>query len=73
MLTSFVLFGVCIIERLSGLPLHIRGNVVGGTPDISRAQFSKLLKLVCALVHKSISILQLYRDRGLVGLSSGLI
>ncbi|KAF3321515.1 Phosphoenolpyruvate carboxykinase [Carex littledalei] len=58
--------GTVEAERLSGLPLHIRGNVVGGTPDISRAQFSKLLKLVST--HLS-SVKNLYVQDGAVGSS----
>lgn len=39
------LFHFCsCVERLSGLPVHIRGNVFGGSSEISKAHFSKLLK-----------------------------
>ncbi|KAL7192165.1 hypothetical protein ACSBR2_024084 [Camellia fascicularis] len=31
-------------ESLSRLPAHVRGNVLGGSLEISKAQFSKLLK-----------------------------
>jgi len=31
---------------LSGIPLHVRGDVIGGVPGVSKAQFAKLLKLV---------------------------
>jgi hypothetical protein len=39
----------CIWENadyLSGIPLHVRGDVIGGVPGDSKAQFAKLLKLV---------------------------
>ncbi|KAE9464638.1 hypothetical protein C3L33_03476, partial [Rhododendron williamsianum] len=36
--------GATFVERLSGLPVHIRGNVLGGSSEISKAHFSKLLK-----------------------------
>jgi hypothetical protein len=38
--------GAAYTECLSGIPLHVRGNVISGIPDVSRAQFAKLLKLV---------------------------
>ncbi|KAL6838862.1 hypothetical protein ACP4OV_031298 [Aristida adscensionis] len=38
--------GTSFIEPLYGIPLHVRGNVISGFPDVSRAQFSKLLKQV---------------------------
>ena len=31
---------------MSGIPLHVRGDVIGGVPGVSKAQFAKLLKLV---------------------------
>jgi hypothetical protein len=34
------------VERLSGIPLHVKGNVIGGFPDVSGSQFAKLLKQV---------------------------
>ncbi|KAL7230283.1 hypothetical protein ACSBR2_008729 [Camellia fascicularis] len=43
-------------ESLSGLPVHVRGNVLGGSSEISKAQFSKLLKQVTAHI-SSISII----------------
>ena len=33
-------------DCLSGIPLHVRGDVIGGVPGVSKAQFAKLLKLV---------------------------
>ncbi|KAI8565269.1 hypothetical protein RHMOL_Rhmol03G0245800 [Rhododendron molle] len=36
--------GATFVERLSGLPVHVRGNVIGGSSEISKAHFSKLLK-----------------------------
>ncbi|XP_010243169.1 PREDICTED: uncharacterized protein LOC104587315 [Nelumbo nucifera] len=38
--------GAASAESLSGLPIHIRGNATGGASEISKAQFSKLLKQV---------------------------
>ncbi|KAK9271497.1 hypothetical protein L1049_001856 [Liquidambar formosana] len=38
--------GATIAESLSGLPVHVRGNVLGGASEISKAQFSKLLKQI---------------------------
>ncbi|KAL5710289.1 hypothetical protein ACHQM5_020873 [Ranunculus cassubicifolius] len=34
-------------ESLSGLPAHVRGDVIGGTSKISKGDFNKLLKQVC--------------------------
>uniref|UniRef100_A0A0D9UZY2 phosphoenolpyruvate carboxykinase (ATP) n=1 Tax=Leersia perrieri TaxID=77586 RepID=A0A0D9UZY2_9ORYZ len=53
-------------ENLSAIPLHVRGNVTSGNPDVSRAQFAKLLKLVT--FHLS-SISSLYVQDGAVGSS----
>lgn len=36
--------GATVGESVSGLPLYVRGNVLGGSSDISKAHFSKLLK-----------------------------
>ncbi|KAG8066046.1 hypothetical protein GUJ93_ZPchr0004g40326 [Zizania palustris] len=58
--------GAAYTERLSGTPLHVRGNVISGIPDVSRAQFAKLLKLVT--FHLS-SISRLYVQDGAVGSS----
>uniref|UniRef100_A0A0E0KUJ8 phosphoenolpyruvate carboxykinase (ATP) n=1 Tax=Oryza punctata TaxID=4537 RepID=A0A0E0KUJ8_ORYPU len=58
--------GAAYTERLSGIPLHVRGNVISGIPDVSRAQFAKLLKLVT--FHLS-SISSLYVQDGAVGSS----
>ncbi|XP_056694591.1 uncharacterized protein [Spinacia oleracea] len=38
--------GATITESLSGLPFHIRGVVTGESSEISKSQFSKLLKQV---------------------------
>lgn len=38
-----------LVESLSGIPLHVRGNAVEGASKISRAQFAKLLKQVFIL------------------------
>jgi hypothetical protein len=34
------------VEHLSGIPLHVKGNVIRGFPDVSGSQFAKLLKQV---------------------------
>ncbi|KAL7003823.1 hypothetical protein U1Q18_004967 [Sarracenia purpurea var. burkii] len=39
--------GATVAESLSGLPVHVRGNVHGGSSEISKAQFGKLLKQAC--------------------------
>ncbi|XP_057970052.1 uncharacterized protein LOC131159301 isoform X2 [Malania oleifera] len=38
--------GATIADALSGLSVHVRGNVPGGAAEISKAQYSKLLKQV---------------------------
>lgn len=47
------------VERLSGLPIHVRGSTTGGASEISKAQFSKLLKQVCF----SLRVIPLYWSR----------
>lgn len=32
---------------MSGLPVYVRGSIFGGASEISKAQFSKLLKQAC--------------------------
>ncbi|GMH28185.1 hypothetical protein Nepgr_030028 [Nepenthes gracilis] len=59
--------GATIAESLSGLPVHVRGNVVGGTSEISKAQFSKLLKQVTN--HLS-SVSNVFVHDGAIGSSS---
>ncbi|XP_062183999.1 uncharacterized protein LOC133887966 [Phragmites australis] len=59
--------GATYTERLSGIPLHVRGNVISGVPDVSKAQFAKLLKLVT--FHLS-TISSLYVQDGAVGSSA---
>ncbi|XP_020706113.1 uncharacterized protein LOC110116756 isoform X2 [Dendrobium catenatum] len=44
------------IESMSGLPLYMRGNTTGGTPDISKVQFGKLLKQVASHISSVSSI-----------------
>ncbi|KAL5769984.1 hypothetical protein ACOSP7_014138 [Xanthoceras sorbifolium] len=53
-------------EFLSGLPLYVRGNVLGGSSDISKAQYIKLLKQVTT--HMS-SISNVFVHDGAVGSS----
>lgn len=38
--------GATYPDFLSRIPLHVRGDVIGGVPGVSKAQFAKLLKLV---------------------------
>ncbi|XP_020084538.1 uncharacterized protein LOC109707572 [Ananas comosus] len=59
--------GATGVESLSGLPLHVRGNVVGGASDVSKAQFGKLLKQVTSHIS---SISSVYVQDGAVGSSS---
>ncbi|KAM7463551.1 hypothetical protein LguiA_031672 [Lonicera macranthoides] len=58
--------GATVAESLSGLPVHVRGNVLGGSSEISKAQFSKLLKLVTT--HLS-SISDIFVHDGAIGSS----
>ncbi|XP_058000309.1 uncharacterized protein LOC131178733 isoform X1 [Hevea brasiliensis] len=39
--------GATVAESLSGLPVLVRGNALGGASEISKPQFSKLLKHAC--------------------------
>ncbi|KAM0919450.1 hypothetical protein ACQ4PT_008171 [Festuca glaucescens] len=59
--------GTTYAERLSGIPLHVKGNVIGGFPDVSGSQFAKLLKQVT--FHLS-SISSLYVQDGAIGSSA---
>uniref|UniRef100_A0A5B7BMC6 phosphoenolpyruvate carboxykinase (ATP) n=1 Tax=Davidia involucrata TaxID=16924 RepID=A0A5B7BMC6_DAVIN len=58
--------GANFAESLSGLPLHVRGSVLGGSSEISKAQFSKLLKQV--VTHIS-SISDIFVHDGAIGSS----
>lgn len=59
--------GATVAESLSGLPIHVRGDVLGGASEIPKAQFSKLLKQVTS--HLS-SISDIYVHDGAIGSSS---
>ncbi|XP_043716839.1 uncharacterized protein LOC122664881 [Telopea speciosissima] len=59
--------GATTSETLSGLPVHVRGNAVGGASEISNAQFSKLLKQVTTHIS---SISNVFVQDGAVGSSS---
>ncbi|KAL9436587.1 hypothetical protein AB3S75_022607 [Citrus x aurantiifolia] len=59
--------GATIAESLSGLPVYVRGNLLGGSSDISKAQYAKLLRQVTA--HLS-SIANVFVQDGAVGSSS---
>lgn len=56
--------GATYSDYLSGIPLHVRGDVTGGVPGVSKAQFAKLLKLVT--FHLS-SVSSLYVQDGAIG------
>ncbi|XP_058206439.1 uncharacterized protein LOC131319963 isoform X3 [Rhododendron vialii] len=58
--------GATFVERLSGLPVHIRGNVLGGSSEISKAHFSKLLKQVTTHIS---SISNIFVHDGAIGTS----
>ncbi|KAG2708865.1 hypothetical protein I3760_05G212100 [Carya illinoinensis] len=38
--------GAKIVDSLAGLPVYVRGSIVGGASEISKSQFGKLLKQV---------------------------
>ncbi|XP_047063742.1 uncharacterized protein LOC124671414 [Lolium rigidum] len=59
--------GTTYAERLSGIPLHVKGNVIGGFLGVSGSQFAKLLKQVT--FHLS-SISSLYVQDGAIGSSA---
>ncbi|KAF5186376.1 hypothetical protein FRX31_024039 [Thalictrum thalictroides] len=54
-------------EGLSGLPVHVRGDLTGGASGISKAEFSKLLKQVTSHIS---SISNVFVQDGAVGSSS---
>lgn len=56
--------GASITESFSGLPMHIRGNVLGGASETTKAQFGKLLKQVTS--HLS-SISEVFVHDGAIG------
>ncbi|XP_077214386.1 uncharacterized protein LOC143849232 [Tasmannia lanceolata] len=58
--------GATPAEGLSGLPIHVRGNATGEALEISKAQFSKLLKQVTS--HLS-SITNVFVQDGAIGSS----
>uniref|UniRef100_A0ACD5UV52 Uncharacterized protein n=1 Tax=Avena sativa TaxID=4498 RepID=A0ACD5UV52_AVESA len=59
--------GTIFTERLSGIPLHVKGNVIGGFLEDSGAHFAKLMKQVT--FHLS-SISSLYVQDGAIGSSA---
>ncbi|XP_048326560.2 uncharacterized protein LOC107414837 isoform X2 [Ziziphus jujuba] len=58
--------GAIISESLSGLPVRVRGHVFGEASEISRAQYSKLLKQVTNHIS---SISKIFVHDGAIGLS----
>eukprot|EP00268_Persea_americana_P023783 TRINITY_DN2329_c0_g1_i1.p1 TRINITY_DN2329_c0_g1~~TRINITY_DN2329_c0_g1_i1.p1 ORF type:complete len:506 (-),score=110.22 TRINITY_DN2329_c0_g1_i1:261-1625(-) len=59
--------GAITSERLSGLPIHVRGSTTGGASEISKAQFSKLLKQVTTHIS---SVSRVFVQDGAIGSSS---
>ncbi|XP_042499089.1 uncharacterized protein LOC122077267 [Macadamia integrifolia] len=59
--------GATTSESLSGLPVRVRGNAVGGASEISKAQFSTLMKQVTSHIS---SISNVFVQDGAVGSSS---
>ncbi|MQM11250.1 hypothetical protein Taro_044158 [Colocasia esculenta] len=55
------------IDCLSGLPIHFRGNAVGGASKISKSQFARLLKQVTSHIS---SISSVFVQDGAIGSSS---
>ncbi|XP_057464197.1 uncharacterized protein LOC130753977 isoform X2 [Actinidia eriantha] len=58
--------GATVAELSSGLPVLVRGNIIGGSSEISKAQFSKLLKQVTTHIS---SISDIFVHDGAIGLS----
>ncbi|XP_024020841.1 uncharacterized protein LOC21402599 [Morus notabilis] len=58
--------GATITQSLSGIPLHMRGNVLEGAPGISKTQFNKLLKQVTSHIS---SISDVFVHDGAIGSS----
>ncbi|KAF3952012.1 hypothetical protein CMV_022388 [Castanea mollissima] len=58
--------GATIAESLSGFPFYVRGSVVGGSSEISKADFSKLLKQVTSHIS---SISDVFVHDGAIGSS----
>ncbi|XP_030935323.1 uncharacterized protein LOC115960526 isoform X1 [Quercus lobata] len=58
--------GATIAESLSGLPVYVRGSFVGGSSEISKAEFSKLLKQVTSHIS---SISDVFVHDGAIGSS----
>lgn len=58
--------GATVAESLSGIPVLVRGNALGGASEISKPQFSKLLKHVTTHIS---SVSNIYVHDGAVGSS----
>ncbi|KAK4572215.1 hypothetical protein RGQ29_030589 [Quercus rubra] len=58
--------GATIAESLSGLHVYVRGSFVGGSSEISKAEFSKLLKQVTSHIS---SISDVFVHDGVIGSS----
>ncbi|CAA7406617.1 unnamed protein product [Spirodela intermedia] len=59
--------GAKTVDRLSGLPIHVRGDAVSGPSEISKAQFGKLLKQVTTHIS---SVSNIFVQDGAIGSSS---
>ncbi|XP_043695875.1 uncharacterized protein LOC122646390 [Telopea speciosissima] len=59
--------GATTSETLSGLPVLVRGNAVGGASEVSKAQFSKLMKQVTSHISSTPNV---FVQDGAVGSSS---
>ncbi|XP_059434111.1 uncharacterized protein LOC132167222 [Corylus avellana] len=58
--------GATIAASLSGLPVHVRGSIVGGASELSKGQFGKLLKQVTSHIS---SISNVFVHDGAIGSS----
>nr|XP_023894695.1 uncharacterized protein LOC112006622 [Quercus suber] len=58
--------GATIAESLPGLPVYVRGSFIGGSSEISKAEFSKLLKQVTSHIS---SISDVFVHDGAIGSS----
>lgn len=53
----FVITFLPLLESLSGFPIHVRGHAVRGSSEISKPQFTKLLKQACLLAFGNLCVL----------------
>ncbi|XP_042457031.1 phosphoenolpyruvate carboxykinase (ATP)-like [Zingiber officinale] len=62
--TELLKHGATSIDNLSGIPLYVRGDTLGEAPEISKAQFSKLLKQVTCHIS---SVSKIFVVDGVIG------